>query len=88
MVKIGAKADKRWKQNTKIHPILVPRFASNLKRERDRRKLSQDTFADKAGITAAYVSMLEAGLRSPSLEIVETCSRALGMDPAALLKEG
>ena len=64
---------------------LLSRFASNVRRLRAKKKLSQKALADKVGISVSYVSMLERGQRSPPLETVEKMAKALGVPPAALL---
>ena len=37
------------------------------------------------GLSVAYVSMLERGLRSPPLETIEKMARALKVTPVSLL---
>ena len=64
---------------------LLARFASNVRRLREKKKLSQKALADKVGISVSYVSMLERGQRSPPLETIEKMAKALGVPPAALL---
>jgi len=64
---------------------LLARFASNVRRLRGKKKLSQKALADKVGISVSYVSMLERGQRSPPLETIEKMAKALGVTPAALL---
>jgi len=64
---------------------LLSRFASNVRRLRAKKKLSQKALADKVGISVSYVSMLERGQRSPPLETIEKMAKALGVPPAAML---
>jgi transcriptional regulator with XRE-family HTH domain len=64
---------------------LLARFASNVRRLRAKKSLSQKALADKVGISVSYVSMLERGQRSPPLETIEKMAKALGVPPAALL---
>ena len=64
---------------------LLTRFATNVRRLREKKKLSQKALADKVGISVSYVSMLERGQRSPPLETIEKMAKALGVPPAALL---
>jgi transcriptional regulator with XRE-family HTH domain len=78
---------KGWRKNTKIHPVLVGRFSSNMKRIREARGYTHEAFAKVAKITGPYVSLLEAQERTPSLLMVERIAWALGVDPADLLKE-
>lgn len=60
-------------------------FAVNLKRERLRRKLSQEALAEKAKLSVSYISMLERGQRTPPLDTLEALSKALGVAPTQLL---
>ncbi len=64
---------------------LAEKFALNLKSERLRRKLSQETLAGKAGLSVSYISMLERGQRTPPLDTLEALAKALGVGPASLI---
>ena len=66
-------------------PGLAAKFATNLKSERMRRKLSQESLAHKAGLSVSYISMLERGQRTPPLDTLETLARALSVSPVTLL---
>ena len=65
---------------------LAERFASNLKNERLRRKLSQEALAAKAGLSVSYISMLERGQRTPPLDTLESIARALSVSATVLLQ--
>jgi transcriptional regulator with XRE-family HTH domain len=64
---------------------LADKFAANLKQERMRRRLSQESLARKARLSVSYVSMLERGRRSPPLDTLESLAKALAIPPAHLL---
>ncbi len=64
---------------------LADKFAVNLKNERLRRKMSQETLAQKAGLSVSYISMLERGQRTPPLDTLESLSRALSVSATTLL---
>ncbi len=64
---------------------LLTRFATNVRRLREKKKLSQKSLADKVGISVSYVSMLVRGQRSPPLETIEKMAKALGVPAASLL---
>jgi transcriptional regulator with XRE-family HTH domain len=64
---------------------LLDRFASNVRRFRAKKKLSQKALAERIGISVSYVSMLERGQRSPPLETIEKLAKALGVPPGTLL---
>ncbi len=66
-------------------PALADKFAVNLKSERLRRKLSQESLANKAGLSVSYISMLERGQRTPPLGTLESLAKALSVSPTSLL---
>lgn len=50
-------------------------FGLVLREERKRRKFTQETFGFAAGLDRTYVSLLELGSNSPTLDtIVEVCA--------------
>jgi transcriptional regulator with XRE-family HTH domain len=61
-------------------------FAANLRRERETRDLSQEASADLAGLHRTYVGSVERGERNISIDNIERLGRALGVDPADLLR--
>jgi transcriptional regulator with XRE-family HTH domain len=61
-------------------------FASNLRRIRNARNLSQDDLAYEAEVSRSYLSQLEKGAFYASLKIVGRLANALGVEPAELLK--
>ena len=61
------------------------RLATNLRRLRQARSLSQEAFADEAGVHRTYVSDLERAARNPTIRVVETLATALGVSVSELL---
>lgn len=61
------------------------RLASNLRRLRLAKSLSQEAFADEAGVHRTYVSELERAARNPTIRVVETLATALGVSVSELL---
>jgi transcriptional regulator with XRE-family HTH domain len=61
-------------------------FATNLRRWRNARGLSQDDLAYEAGVSRSYVSQLEKGAYYASLKIVGRLAEALDVEPAELLR--
>jgi transcriptional regulator with XRE-family HTH domain len=61
------------------------RLGANVKRLRRNTGLSQEAFADLAGIHRTYVSDVERGRRNPTISVVEKLARALGVQAGALL---
>ncbi len=47
--------------------------------------LSQDALAGRAGLHRTYISLLERGRRSPTLNTLDAIAKALGVDAAKLL---
>src|SRR5438093_6222408 len=55
-------------------------IADMIKRHRERRRWSQRDLAERAGVTAAYIAMLETGTKkNPSPRILRSLERALGL---------
>jgi len=61
------------------------RFAKNVRRLRRAMDISQEAFADMAGLHRTYVSAVERGTRNPSITVVEQFAKALGVEPGELL---
>jgi transcriptional regulator with XRE-family HTH domain len=64
---------------------IVQLVAENLKAQRSKKKLTQETLAEKAGLSVSYISMLERGERTPPLDTLELLAKALGVTPTQLL---
>jgi transcriptional regulator with XRE-family HTH domain len=58
---------------------LQERFGVALRRARTRAKLSQEALAEESGLHRTYVSQLERGLKSPSLDTMYRLASALGI---------
>jgi len=56
-------------------------FATNLRRWRNARGLSQDDLAYEAGVSRSYLSQLEKGAYYASLKIIGRLAEALDMSP-------
>jgi transcriptional regulator with XRE-family HTH domain len=61
-------------------------FATNLRRLRHEKGLSQDDLAYEAEASRSYLSQLEKGVFYASLKIIGKLAEALGVEPAELLK--
>lgn len=61
-------------------------FATNLRRLRHAKGLSQDDLAYEAEVSRSYLSQLEKGVFYASLKIVGKLATVLGVEPAELLK--
>ena len=61
-------------------------FATNLRRVRNAKGLSQDALAYEAQVSRSYLSQLEKGVFYASLRIVGRLANVLEIEPAELLK--
>jgi transcriptional regulator with XRE-family HTH domain len=61
-------------------------FATNLRRLRHARGVSQDDLAYEADISRSYLSQLEKGVFYASLKIIGRLADALGAEPTEFLK--
>lgn len=59
---------------------LLQVFSNNLRKYRNASGLSQEAFANKAGLHRTYISALERGKRSIALDNIEKIADALGID--------
>jgi transcriptional regulator with XRE-family HTH domain len=60
-------------------------FATNLRRLRHQRGLSQDELADGAGMSRSYLAQIETGRFHVSLRIIGKLAVALEAEPAEFL---
>lgn len=59
---------------------IIKVFSSNLKKYRNEIGLSQEVFAEKAGLHRTYISSIECGRRSISLDNIQKIADALEID--------
>lgn len=59
---------------------LLQIFSNNLRKYRNASGLSQEAFANKAGLHRTYISALECGKRSIALDNIEKIADALEID--------
>lgn len=64
--------------------IASGRTIAKLRRERD---LSQEALASSTKVHRTYISLLERGLKSPTLDVVERLAAALDLSVHELLKQ-
>jgi len=68
-------------------PNLSKRFGVAVRRRRIAAGLSQETLAEKADLHPTYMSMVERGVRNPTIEVAARISRALRMGLPDLIIE-
>jgi len=61
-------------------------FATNLRRLRNERKISQERLAYDAGVDRAYLSRVERAVTYVGLEIIEKLAAILEVDPAEFFR--
>jgi len=61
-------------------------FATNLRRLRNEKGLSQDDLAYEAEVSRSYLSQLEKGVFHASLKIIGKLAEVLEVEPSELLK--
>lgn len=61
------------------------RLAANVALLRKEAGMSQEAFADHAGIHRTYISDIERGVRNPTIVVIERLARALKVRPGRLL---
>ena len=61
-------------------------FATNLRREREARGLSQEALADLRGLHRTYIGSVERGERNISIDNIGRLGNALNIEPADLLR--
>ena len=63
------------------------RFADNLRQARKAKALSQEAVGGRADLHPTYVSSVERGERSISIDNMERLAQALGLDVVDLLRK-
>lgn len=58
-----------------------------LRAKREKLAISQEEVAERAGVDRTYVSILERGLKSPTVETLEKICAALGTLPERVIEE-
>lgn len=56
---------------------LIAAFAAALSEERERAALTQEELAERADVSARFISFLETGRRQPSLSTLHALSKGL-----------
>jgi transcriptional regulator with XRE-family HTH domain len=64
---------------------VVRRLGDNVRKLRQDRGLSQEAFADEAGLHRTYISDIERGARNPTITVVEKLAKALKVPAGQLL---
>jgi transcriptional regulator with XRE-family HTH domain len=62
-------------------------FGKVLKRIREKKGLSQEKLALSGGLDRTFISLLERGLRQPSLKTILQLAKPLGIKPSELVAQ-
>lgn len=66
---------------------LVAAFAAALSARRDKAGLTQEELAERADVSARFISFLETGRRQPSLSALHALCQGLGIRMRDLVEE-
>jgi transcriptional regulator with XRE-family HTH domain len=66
---------------------LQKRFGRVVRRRRESAGVSQEALADRAGLHRTYISLLERGLRMPSIGVVQHLASALETTMTSMVRE-
>lgn len=69
----------------KRDPILTA-FGISVRRQREKKALTQEGLGEKASLDQTYISGIERGLRNPGIKNVARIAKALGLSTAELCK--
>ena len=65
---------------------LPQKFGAVVRRRREAAGLSQEDLAHRAGLHRTYISLLERGLRAPSIVVVRKVAEGLGTTMTSLIR--
>ena len=66
-------------------PTPLEAFGKRVQTVRRSAELSQEALAERSGFDRTYISLLERGLRNPSLSTICRLANGLGVEPGWLL---
>lgn len=70
----------------KRRKVLAKAFGAVVREARTRVGLSQERLAFKAGIHPTYLSRVERGVKSPTLDVVDALARGLHIKSSSLIQ--
>jgi transcriptional regulator with XRE-family HTH domain len=69
------------------NPSISKLFGAAVRQRRIAAGLSQETLAERAGLHPTYVSMVERGVRNPTLDVAARIAKALKVGLPKLVEE-
>jgi transcriptional regulator with XRE-family HTH domain len=72
---------------TKVGSMLIKIFGQVLRELREKENISQEKLAEYCDLDRTYISLLERGLRQPTITTLFKLSKALNIKPSALVEK-
>jgi transcriptional regulator with XRE-family HTH domain len=72
---------------TKVRLMVISAFGKVLRKLRERQNLSQEKLAEYCDLDRTYISLLERGLRQPTITTVFKIAEALKMSPSEIITQ-
>lgn len=69
------------------HQAICAEVVRLLRKERELRKLSNYLVAQRSGVSESMLSLVERGLRNPTLELLLRVADGIGVDLAGILNQ-
>jgi transcriptional regulator with XRE-family HTH domain len=73
--------------NTGHHEAIRVEIVRLLRQERERRKLSRYIISKRSGVSQSMLSLVERGLRNPTMELMLRIADGIGTDLPRLVKK-
>ena len=69
------------------HEAIRVEIVRLLRQERERRKLSKYVVSKRSGVSQSMLSLVERGLRNPTMELMLRMADGIGVDLSSLVKK-
>ena len=73
--------------NTGHYEAIRVEIVRLLRQERERRKLSKYVVSKRSGVSQSMLSLVERGLRNPTMELMLRIADGIGVDLSSLVKK-
>ena len=67
--------------------MVISAFGKVLRKLREKQNLSQEKLAEYCDLDRTYISLLERGLRQPTITTIFKIAEALKMSPSEVIKQ-
>jgi transcriptional regulator with XRE-family HTH domain len=72
--------------NARHYQILCAEVIRLLQKERERRSLSKYSISKRSGVSQSMLSLVERGLRNPTLEVALRIADGIGVDLCSIIR--